>query len=170
VQVARTGPDGNRTVALHPMAHPDELLRLQQATTDHGVLASVAVSSSRGDGWRSTWLPALHRSTRLTMLLDLPFLPSIDALAAADQGLRYTIARFWVNNDVRYLFAIRIANEPPLFGLCSLVAGLAFADYVAQATSGRGLETLDALGVERDHIPLIVRHLVLDDSYIETAA
>jgi hypothetical protein len=170
VQVARTGPDGGRTIALYPMAHPDELLRLRQASTDHGVLASVAVSSSRDGGWREVWLPALHRSTRLTMLLDFPFLPSIDALAAVDPGVRYAVARIRVDDDAYSLFACRIADEPPLFGLCSLVAGLAFADHVANATNGRAVETLDALGVERDHIPLIVRHLVLDESYIETAS
>jgi hypothetical protein len=170
VQVARTGPDGHRTIALYPMAHPDELLRLRQAETDRGVLASVAVSSSGDGGWRKLWLPALHRSTRLTMLLDVPFLPSIDALAAADPGLRYVVARVWVGDDTHCLFACRIADEPPLFGLCSLVAGLAFADYAANATNGQAVETLAALGVERDHIPLIVRHLVLDESYIETAA
>ncbi|MFG1990796.1 hypothetical protein ACGFJ7_12560 [Actinoplanes sp. NPDC048988] len=59
--------------------------------------AGVAASSSRHGGWRAVRLPARHRSTRLTMLLDLPFPPSIDALAAADPGPRYTVAQVWVD-------------------------------------------------------------------------
>lgn len=53
------------------------------------------------------------------MILDLPFLPSIDALAETDPGLRYVVARIRVDDDNRYLFACRIAGEPPVFGLCS---------------------------------------------------
>ena len=168
VQVSRIGPDGNRIVDLYPMMGPDELTRLLEVPTDRGVLASVAVSGCRDTAWRDLWLPALNRATRLTMLLDLPFLPSIDALVDADLGFRYVLARIPFAGGAQYVFGCSIRDEPPLLGLCSLSAGQAFAEYASRRSGGQAIETLEALGADRSHLPLIVAHLVLDESYLET--
>jgi len=169
VQVAWVDPDGHRRVELYPMTCPDELTRLLEVPTDCGVLASVAVSGCRDEAWRDSWLPALNRVTRVTMLLDLPFIPSIDALVDADRGFRYVLARISFAAGAQYVFGCSIRGEPPLLGLCSLSAGQAFADYAFRRTGGQATETLEALGADRSHLPLIVAHLVLDESYIETA-
>jgi hypothetical protein len=167
VQVPRKAHDGSTWVDLIRLGSPAQLGEISAADTDLGIISNVSLACSLNAQWRTEWLPSLHRTTRITEVLDLPFTTCAEYCSKSGYPFNYTLAMVALNQENHFVLGLRLDNDPPILAPCTLSAGQSLVNYAFRVCGGKVAPDLSALGLDLSIVGPVLEHLVYDESIIQ---
>jgi hypothetical protein len=129
-------------------------------------LANIALTCARDHTWEPRWKDSFDRAAHVTILLDLPFSQSLDALLTGTTGFRYAVEPL-LDETTLWAYVCAVDGHPPLVLPCSMVRAAALRSHTRSRTGGQDPMGLSEVVDEPEAVLAAVRRIVADESVVE---